>query len=128
MVSYQGHCLRCCTSLWLFNFMFAPSYISFVLNFWLPMVVALTACSESVCILQILLHNCNLQFKPNLGSVLQMVQFYYVAHEELWDINPLGQICVCFKSIVFTSWWPGCPHCLDQRCISHGIALVSTCC
>jgi hypothetical protein len=35
-----------------------------------------------------------------------LVQFYYVAHEELRDINPLAKF-VCFKSIVFATWWQG---------------------
>jgi hypothetical protein len=34
------------------------------------------------------------------------VQFYYVTHEELRDINPLSKF-VCFKSIVFATWWQG---------------------
>jgi hypothetical protein len=29
-----------------------------------------------------------------------------VAHEELRDINPLAKF-VCFKSIVFATWWQG---------------------
>jgi len=35
-----------------------------------------------------------------------LVQFYYVTHEELRDINPLSKF-VCFKSIVFATWWQG---------------------
>ncbi|XP_024391380.1 protein LAZ1 [Physcomitrium patens] len=35
-----------------------------------------------------------------------LVQFYYVTHEELRDIKPLSKF-VCFKSIVFATWWQG---------------------
>ncbi|XP_024374814.1 protein LAZ1 isoform X2 [Physcomitrium patens] len=35
-----------------------------------------------------------------------LVQFYYVTHEELRDIKPLSKF-VCFKAIVFATWWQG---------------------
>lgn len=35
-----------------------------------------------------------------------LVQFYYVTHEELRDIDPLSKF-ICFKSIVFATWWQG---------------------
>ncbi|KAL2643626.1 hypothetical protein R1flu_011213 [Riccia fluitans] len=35
-----------------------------------------------------------------------LIQFYGQTHEELKDINPLAKF-VCFKSIVFATWWQG---------------------
>lgn len=35
-----------------------------------------------------------------------LVQFYYITHEDLREIKPLSKF-VCFKSIVFATWWQG---------------------
>lgn len=35
-----------------------------------------------------------------------LIQFYAQTHEELKSINPLAKF-ICFKSIVFATWWQG---------------------